>query len=127
MPESGAPVKDWSWPGGRRHPRLFFVVKVDEKDVPPWTVLRDLEEIYGSLEPALSGQRSSNVRQRDWAYRSNDDMAITHAIATSHPYVTALPNSHRALDFASADCLAELFGEDHVASVLEKFSLIGSF
>jgi hypothetical protein len=127
MPESGALVNDWSWPGSRRHRRLFLVVKVDEKDVPPRTVLRDLEEIYSSLESTLSGQRSSNVRQRDWAYRSNDDMAVTHAIATSHSYVTALPNSYRALDCASADCLAKLFGEDHAASVLEECSLLGSF
>jgi len=41
--------------GGPRHPRLFFIVKVDEKNVPPGTVLRDLEEIHSSLEPALPG------------------------------------------------------------------------
>jgi len=30
-----------------------FVAKVDEKDVPPGTVLRDLEQVYGSLESAF--------------------------------------------------------------------------
>jgi hypothetical protein len=88
-------------------------MKVNEKDVPAGTVLRDLEEIYSSLEPALSRQRSGNVRERDGMDLGHNDMAVAHSIATSYFHVTALPKSHRARDFASSNSLAELFREDH--------------
>jgi hypothetical protein len=53
-------------------------------------------------------------------------MAITHAIATSHSHVTALPNSYGALDFTSADSYAELFSENHVASYQDRLALAPS-
>ena len=109
-----------------RQLQLFLVLKVDEKDVPPGAVLRDLEKIYSSLESALPGQGSTNVRQRDRAYRSYDDVAVTHAIATSYLHVTALPYSHRARNLASADSLTELFREDHVARFLKESSLLAT-
>jgi len=34
---------------------LFFVMKVDQKDISAATVLRDLEKIDSPLEPALPG------------------------------------------------------------------------
>ena len=91
-------------------------MEVDQKDVPTGTVLRDLEQIDSSLEAALSRQRAGDVRQRDWCYRSYDDVAVTHSITTSYSYVTALPDSYRARNFASADTLAELFREHHVSA-----------
>lgn len=33
----------------------FLVMKINEKDVPPGTVFRDLEEIHNALESALPG------------------------------------------------------------------------
>lgn len=99
------------------HLPLFFIMKVDEKDVSSGTVLRNLEEIYSSLEPALPRQRTRNVCESDRKYRGYDDVAITHAITTSYLYMAALPDSHRARDFAPTDSRAKLFRENHVASI----------
>jgi len=90
-------------------------MKVDEKHVPPRTVLRDLEEIDSSLEPALPRQRTGNVRECDGNYPGYNDMAVAHPIAASDLHMAALPDSYRARDFASADPVTELLREDHVA------------
>ena len=95
-------------------------MKVDEKDISPGTVVRDLKKIYSSLEPALPGQRPANVRQPDRVYRCYNDVAVTHSIAPSYLYMTTLPNTYRARDFAQANSLAELFREDHVFSFPKK-------
>ena len=100
-------------------------MKVDEEDVPPGTVLRDLKQIDSTLEPALSGQRSSDVPQPDRPYRSYHDVAVTHAIATSYFHVTALPDPHRAPNLAAADSVAELFRENHAGTLPKKSGLVG--
>jgi hypothetical protein len=93
-------------------------MKVDEKDVPSGTVLRDLEEVYRAFEPALAGHRTGNVREPDRMYRSYDDVAVIHSVAPAYFHMAALPDSYGAGDFASPDSLAQLLREDHLRFVL---------
>ena len=58
--------------------------------------------------------------------RCYNDVAVTHLIAAPYFYMTTLPNSYRARDFASANSLAELFREDHVFSFPKKSVVVYS-
>ena len=76
-------------------------------------MLRDLEKIHSSLEPALPRHLAGDVRQLDWRDRSNHDMAVTHAIAACDLDVAALPDPDGASDLAASDAITELLGKDH--------------
>jgi hypothetical protein len=88
-------------------------MEVYEKDASAGPVFCDFEEIHNALEATLASQRPGDVREYDWTYRSDNDAALTHAIATADFDVTALPNPNSASNLASADSVAKQFGEDH--------------
>jgi len=92
---------------------LLFVAEVYEKDAVSRPVLGDLQEIDDAFEAALPGQRPGNISQGDRNDGGDNDVTVTHTIATACLHMWPLPDSNGAGNFAASDPLAELFGEDH--------------
>jgi len=93
------------------------VVKPNQIDILPFTVLRDLEQIDETQETRLSSQLWSDVRKTNRLDGIHFDLTFLHTVPAAHFDMGAGPDSDAASDFSATNSLPKTLGEDHDESL----------
>jgi hypothetical protein len=86
----------------------------NQVDLVAAAVFCDSQQIVHALEPRFTGQIVSDVGNSDRRNRIDDDVALVHAVTTTHLHVGTRPDANAASDSPASDSLAKTFGEHHM-------------
>lgn len=75
------------------------------------------QQVVHRVEPRFTGEIVSDVAERDWINRIDDDVAVVHRVTAAHLYVRTQPDANCAPDSSAPDALPKPLREQHVATM----------
>jgi hypothetical protein len=86
-------------------------------DVLTFAVLGDLQQIQDSEETGFACKLMRDVGQANGLNRVDFNFTFVHAVATTHGYMWARPDSDRARDLSAADSVTKSLHECHIETL----------